>query len=97
VERINRSLRDKLSRYFTFKNTYRYIDVLPKFVKGYNATVHSTTGVAPADVRDTDVLTICNKMQGKADKTQRLSKLKFRVGQHVRISKEKMKFVKGGE
>ena len=35
-----------------------YIDVLPKFVKGYNATVHSTTGMAPADVTDTDVLTI---------------------------------------
>ena len=28
---------------------------------------------------------------------QRLSKLKFRVSQHERISKEKMKFAKGGE
>ena len=36
-------------------------------------------------------------MRGKAGKTQRLSKLKFRVSQHVRLSKEKMKFVKGGE
>jgi len=86
-----------LSRYFTYKNTYKYIDVLLKFVKGYNATVHSTTGMALADVRDTDVLMIWNKMRGKADKMRRLSKLKFRVGQHVRISKEKMKFAKGGE
>ena len=53
--------------------------------------------MAPSDVSDTDVLTIWNKMRGKAGKTQRLSKLKFRVGQHVRISKEKMKFAKGGE
>ena len=53
--------------------------------------------MAPADVSDTDVLTIWNKMRGKAGKTQRLSKLKFRVGQHVRISKEKMKFAKVGE
>jgi len=36
-------------------------------------------------------------MREKAGKTQRLSKLKFRVNQHVHISKEKMKFVKGGE
>jgi len=43
------------------------------------------------------VLTIWNKMQGKADRTRRLSELKFRVGQHVRISKEKVKFAKGGE
>jgi len=34
VERVNRTLRDKLSRYFTYKNTYRYIDVLSKFVRG---------------------------------------------------------------
>ena len=54
--------------------------------------------MAPSDVSDTDVLTIWNKMRGKAsDRTRRLSKLKFRVGQHVRISKEKMKFAKGGE
>ena len=53
--------------------------------------------MAPSDVSDTDVLTIWNKMRGKAGKTQRLSKLKFRVGQHVRVSKEKMKFAKGGE
>jgi len=53
--------------------------------------------MAPADVCDTDVLTIWNKMRGKAGRTQRLNKLKFRVGQHVRISKEKMKFAKGGE
>jgi len=53
--------------------------------------------MAPADVRDTDVLTIWNKMPGKAERTLRLSKLKFRVGHHVRISKGKMKFAKGGE
>ena len=53
--------------------------------------------MAPADVRDTDVLTIWNKMRDKAARTRRLSRPKFRVGQHVRISKEKMKFAKGGE
>jgi len=58
VERVNRTLRDKVSRYFTYKNTYKYIHVLPKFDKRYNATVHSTTGMAPADVSDTNVLTI---------------------------------------
>jgi len=73
VERVNRTLRDKLCSYFTFKNTYKYIDVLPKFVKVYNATVHSTTGMAPAVVRDTDVLTIRNKMRGKTDGTRRVS------------------------
>ena len=45
VERVNRTLRDKLHRYFTYKNTYHYLDVLPKFIKGYNASVRSSTGM----------------------------------------------------
>jgi hypothetical protein len=97
VERVNRTLRDKLYKYFTYKNTYRYIDVLPTFVTGYNSTVHPTTGMAPGKVRDTDVLAIWNKMQKKAKRAKRLAMLNFRVGQHVRISKEKVKFAKGSE
>ncbi len=34
-----------------YRNTYRYIDVLRKFVSGYNDTVHSATGMAPSKVR----------------------------------------------
>ena len=52
--------------------------------------------MAPGSVRDTDVLTIWNKMRWKADRARRLGKLKFRACQHVRISKE-VKFAKGGE
>ena len=48
VVRSHRTIRDRLFKYFTYKNTYRYIDVLPKFVKAYNDTVHSATGMAPS-------------------------------------------------
>ena len=48
VERAHRTIRDRLYKYFTYKNTYRYIDVLPKFVKAYNDKVHSATGMAPS-------------------------------------------------
>ena len=33
--------------YFTYENTYMYIDVLPNFVEAYNNTVHNATGIAP--------------------------------------------------
>ena len=62
VERVHRTIRDRLNNYITYKNTYRYIDVLPKFVKVYNDTVHSTTGMAPSRVTDLDVLTIWKRM-----------------------------------
>jgi hypothetical protein len=78
----------------TYKNTYRYIDVLPKFVKGYNDTVHSTTGMNPSKVTDTDILKIWRKMRAKQTSVRR-APAKYTVG-HVRISKEKLKFAKGG-
>lgn len=39
-------------RYFTFKNTYRYVDVLENLVETYNNTPHSTIKMAPEDVSD---------------------------------------------
>jgi hypothetical protein len=84
-------------RYFTYKNTYNYVDVLPKLVQGYNATVHTATGMAPAKVGDTDVLLFWNRMIEKAQRLKRLAEIKYRVGQYVRISKQKLKFAKSGE
>ena len=68
VERAHRTIRDKLYIFFTDKNTYRYVDVLQDFVTGYNGSVHSLTGMAPASVRDSDVQAIWKRMQNKQDK-----------------------------
>ena len=46
VERAHRILRNKLYRYFTYKNTYRFVSVLQKFVKAYNNTVNTAHGMA---------------------------------------------------
>jgi transposase len=58
IESVHRTIRDKLYKYFTYKNTYRYIDVLVDFVTGYNNTVHNATGMAPARISDKDILAI---------------------------------------
>ena len=65
VERVQRIVRDKLYKYFTHKNTHRYVDVLSDFVTGNNATVHGSTCVAPANVTDFDILALCKRMQKK--------------------------------
>jgi len=41
MERFKRTLKSKLYKWFTRNNTYRYVDVLDKYVTGYNDTVHS--------------------------------------------------------
>ena len=96
VERAHRTVKNNIYKYYTYKITYRYIDVLPKFVRAYNATVHSTTGMAPARVTDSDFLAIWRWMNDKRSRV-RTVKAKFMVRQHVHISKEKMKFAKGYE
>jgi len=58
VERVLRTIRDRLYRYFTCRNTYRYIDVLAILVKANDNTVHSTTGISSSRVTDSDVLAI---------------------------------------
>jgi hypothetical protein len=97
VERVHRTIRDRLQKYFTRRNTHRYIDVLQKFVRAYNDTIHRTTDRAPSEVNDSNVLEIWEKMNRDNIKRVRVVKPKYRVNQHVRISKEKMRFAKASE
>ena len=46
VERFNRTLKTKMYRYFTYKNTRRYIDVLDDMLHSYNNTYHNSVGMA---------------------------------------------------
>ena len=45
VESSHRTIREKLYRYMTYKKNYRYVDILPRFVRSYNDTVHSANGM----------------------------------------------------
>ena len=95
IEGAHRTVRDKLYKYFTYKNMYRYIDILSGFVEGYNASVHSSTGMPPVNVSDSDVLAIWKRKQKKHGRV-RTKTASYRVG-HVRISKGKAKFAKSDE
>jgi hypothetical protein len=52
--------------------------------------------MAPSRVTDSDVLAIWQRMNKHIRRVRTVS-ARFKVGQHVRISKEKMKFKKGAE
>ena len=47
VERFNRTLKERMYRYFTARNTYRYVAALPALVQGYNVTKHRSIGMPP--------------------------------------------------
>lgn len=50
VERFNRTLKERLERYFTDVNTRRWIDILPDFISNINHSVNRTIGVSPSEV-----------------------------------------------
>jgi hypothetical protein len=52
--------------------------------------------MVPVRLTDSDVFAIWTRMNTK-DRKIPIAKLRYRVGQHVRISKKKMKLVKVGE
>jgi transposase InsO family protein len=94
VERFNRTMKTRMYKYFTANNTLRYMDILPQLVLGYNYSIHSSIGMAPANVKPTDEIYIRQKLYGLKGK-EKSKKYKYRIGDHVRISKAKRVFKKG--
>jgi hypothetical protein len=82
VEIAHRTIRERMYKYFTAKNTYRFLDVLPKIVAAYNVSVNRSIGMAPSQVTESDVLAIWKRLNEKKNRIQRVLP-KFRVGQHV--------------
>jgi len=54
VERFSRTLKTKMYRYFTARNTRRYVDVLVDLLHSCNHTYHRSIGMAPVEVDDTN-------------------------------------------
>ena len=87
VERFIRTLKSKIHKYMTSISKNLYIDKLDDIVDEYNNTYHITIKMKPADVKDNTYI--------NADKEINNKDPKFKVGDHVRISKYKNIFAKG--
>ena len=93
VERFNRTLKTKMWKYFTAKNTLKYLDILQKLVKSYNHSRHRSIGMGPVDVNEDNESIVWQKLYGEeSDKPVRF---KFNIGDQVRISKARRTFKKG--
>lgn len=88
VERVNRTLKNPMWEEFSYRCNYKWLDLLPQLVKEYNARKHRTTKMAPKDVTTKTNLTVYKHIK-------RTAKVHFKVGDKVRVSKEKGSFAKG--
>lgn len=96
VERLQRTMKEKMFAYFTATNTVRYVDILPSLVKAYNESEHRTIKMPPADVNVCNSHIVFENLYGGKKKTYPKNR-KFRRGDYVRISKYKKVFAKGYE
>ena len=100
VERFNKTLRNRMFKYFTAKGTRKYIDVLPSLLKAYNNSVHRSIGMRPSEVTDEHRHSIFKKLYGyKSEREmllkQRKQKPSLDVGDKVRIQYKNEPFEKG--
>lgn len=94
VERFNRTLKNKMWRYFTHSNTYRFTDVLGDFIQSYNNTYHRSIKMAPANVNYDNETKVYIALYGTSNAKLPV-KYNFAIGDTVRVSKYKSAFEKG--
>ena len=87
AERFIRTLKNKIYEHMAAIPKNVYFDVLDDIVDEYNNTHHKTIKMNPVDVGD-DSFAEYNEKSNEKDP-------KFKVGDHVRISKYKNIFAKG--
>lgn len=92
VERVLRTLKERLFKYFTLSGKYRWIEILPDIVNEYNNTKHSTIRMKPKDVNKTNEKRLLNTVYNRIKILT--APRKFSIGDIIRLSKEKHIFEK---
>ena len=87
AERFIRTLKNKIYKYMTSTSKNVYIDKLDDIVDEYNNKYHRAIKMKPIDVKNNTYINI--------DKELNDNDSKFKVGDHVRISKYKSIFAQG--
>ena len=86
AERFVRTLKTKIYKYMTSVSKNVYIDKLDDIVDEYNNTYHKAIKMKPVDVKDNRYIDFLKKINDKDPK--------FKVGDHVKISKYKIFLLK---
>ena len=87
AERFIRTIKNKIYKHMTSTSKNVYIDKLDDTVNEYNNTMYRTTKMKPIDVKDNTYIDFGKEVIDNDPK--------FKVGDHVRISKYKNIFAKG--
>ena len=93
VERFNRTLKEKMWRYFTKTNDLRYIHVINKLLRNYNYSYHRSIRMAPVEVNTSNQEEVWQSLYSNISSPP--VKPVFQAGDRVRISQARQTFKKG--
>ena len=93
-KRFNRTLKGKMWEEFSLRGTYKWTDIVNDLLFDYNNNKHRTTRKKPKDITAQNETTLLQNVYGRI-RVNRTRKIKFKVGEKVRISKWKHIFEKG--
>ncbi|GFT37573.1 putative uncharacterized transposon-derived protein F54H12.3 [Trichonephila clavipes] len=96
VERFNRTLKTKMWKYFTEFNTKNYIDVIDKLIHSYNHSYHRSIKMEPVSVSRHNRKQVLKNLYGGL-RNEKPKAPRFKIGDIVRINKQKLHFEKGYE
>ena len=87
AKRFIKTLKNKIYKHMTAISKNVYFDVLDDIVDEYNNSYYSTIKMKPIDIKDNNFI--------KYIEESNIKDPKFKIGEHVRISKYKNIFAKG--
>src|SRR5205823_125725 len=93
AERGIRTLKSRLYKYFSEKQTLNWVNVLPQIITAINNTKSRITGMKPVDVNFKNAQKLWEKLYGKEFNS--VEKKKFKKGENVRLANYKEVFDKG--
>ena len=93
VERFNRTLKERIERYFTENKTKTWVDILEDFSNNINHSVNRSIGMPPSEVTLENAKMIRDKLY--PDRGKKVLCDKILVGDRVRVVLPKQVFDKG--
>ena len=92
VERLIRTLKSRLEKFFILNKTKRWLEFLPHLIENYNNTPHRSIGMTPNQVTDENSEKVFKRMFPDINL---VVKPRLKVGDKVRVLREKSIFEKG--
>ena len=94
IERFNRTIKEKMLKYFSANNTRKYVDILDLLVNQYNNSIHSSIKMTPMEAsrKENENKVWRNSYPEFVGKTLTP---KFSIGDHVGITENEKIFDKG--